>query len=172
MVLHAVLGGAIFALPFISKIYSILILFYGIYYVFKYKNNNHEALYVCGYIIGSELILRMTGGSVSYEFSKYCVIFFLLMGMYYKGFSKYAVPYWVFIVLLIPGIVVSMISLDYDIALRKSIAFNISGPVCLAIASIYMYNRKITINQISTIILNMGLPVVSCAVYLIFIHQA
>lgn len=165
---HALLGAAIYALPFLSKIYAISILFFGIYYIFKYKNNNHEALYVCAYVVGSEVILRMTGGNPLYEFSKYAVILFMLMGMYYKGFSKYAVPYWVFIVLLIPGIVVSMISLDYDLALRKSIAFNISGPVCLATAAIYMYNRRITIDQLNTLILNLGLPVISCAVYLIF----
>ncbi len=167
VIFHAILGVAIYAIPFLSKIYAVAIIFVGIYYVFKYKNNNHEVLYVCGYIVGSEVILRMTDGNLLYEFSKYGVIVFMLMGMYYKGFSKYAVPYWIFIVLLIPGVVVSMISLDYDVALRKSIAFNISGPVSLAIAALYMYSRKITISQINTIVLNMGLPVITCAVYLI-----
>lgn len=165
---HALLGVAIFIVPFLSKIYGLAIFFVGLYYVFKYKNKDQEALYVCAYFVGSEVILRMTAGNLLYEYSKYSVIFFILMGMYYRGFSKYAVSYWVYMVLLIPGVVVSMISLDYDLALRKSIAFNISGPLCLGISALYMYNRRVTLEQINKIVLMLGLPVITCAVYLFF----
>ncbi len=51
---------------------------------------------------------------------------------------------------------------------RKTIAFNISGAVCLGIASIYAYNRKITISEINNLLLVMGLPIISCATYIFF----
>jgi hypothetical protein len=56
--------------------------------------------------------------------------------------------------------------LDFDTNIRKAIAFNISGPVCLGVASLYTYRRKISLDQMNDIILSMGLPIIACMVYL------
>jgi hypothetical protein len=48
----------------------------------------------------------------------------------------------------------------FDTNIRKAIAFNISGPVCLGLASLYTFRRKMTLEQIMTL-LSMGLPIVS-----------
>ncbi len=109
----------------------------------------------------------MTGGTILYEFSKYGVMIFLLLGMFYSGFSKNAVPFWIYLLLLIPGVLVATETLNLQTDMRKSIAFNISGPVCLGIAAIYNYNRKVTFSQVNNILLTLGLPVVTTAVYLI-----
>ncbi|WP_235921921.1 O-antigen ligase family protein [Flavobacterium phycosphaerae] len=92
---------------------------------------------------------------------------FLLLGMFYSGFSKNAVPFWIYLLLLIPGVLVATETLNLQTDMRKSIAFNISGPVCLGIAAIYNYNRKVTFSQVNNILLTLGLPVVTTAVYLI-----
>jgi len=168
VLVHVAIGGIVFYVPFISKIYGYVIIFTGLYYVSKTRNENNEVLYVCAYIVGSEVLLRMTEGNPVYEFSKYGVIFFILMGMYYKGFSKHAIPYWIFLVLLIPSIVISTQVLDFDAELRKSISFNISGPLCLGISSLYMYNRRVTIEQLNNVLILMGLPIIGMTVYLIF----
>jgi hypothetical protein len=87
--------------------------------------------------------------------------------MYFSGFSKNALPYWIFLILLIPGVVIATAVLNFDTEIRKTIAFNISGPVCLSLASIYCYQRVISFNQINKILLFCGLPIVSMVVYLI-----
>jgi hypothetical protein len=110
----------------------------------------------------------MTGGNITYEFSKYEVMIFLFLGMYYKGFSRGAIPYWLFLLLLVPGVVMTGFVLDYDSDIKNSIAFNISGPVCLAFSALYTYRRKIALEQINNILLCIGLPIISCTVYLIF----
>ncbi|WP_413999252.1 O-antigen ligase family protein [Flavobacterium sp. W1B] len=165
---HIGIGLVIFLFPFLSKVYGFSILFLGAYIIIKKQNKNQEALLVAAYLVGSEVFLRMTGGSISYEFSKYGVMIFLFMGMYYSGFSKAAVPYWIYLVLLIPGIVISTFVLNFDTNIRTTIAFNISGPVCLGVASIYTYRRKITLERMNDILLCIGLPIVSCMVYLTF----
>jgi hypothetical protein len=45
--------------------------------------------------------------------------------------------------------------------------FNISGPVCLGVSSIYCYNRKIGFSQVNNILLALGLPIISTVSYLI-----
>ncbi|MFV8464677.1 O-antigen ligase family protein [Flavobacterium sp. LB1P62] len=163
---HVIIGALGYVLPFTTKIYGYSIFIFGAYYIIKKQNRNNEALIVAAYVVGSEVFLRMTGGNPLYEISKYGVIVFLFMGMYFSGFSKGATPYWLFLLLLIPGVVLSTFVLDFDTNIRKAIAFNISGPVCLGVASLYTYRRKMALDQINDIILSMGLPIITCMVYL------
>lgn len=163
---HVILGAMVYAVPFVSKIYGYFIFIFGIYYVIKNQNRNNEALVAAAYIVGSEVFLRMTDGNPLYEISKYGVMIFVFIGMYFSGFSKGAAPYWSFLLLLVPSIVISTFELDLGTNIRKAIAFNISGPVCLGIASLYTYRRRIPLEDTNSILLSMGLPIVSCMVYL------
>jgi hypothetical protein len=165
---HAVLGFLVYLVPFVSKIYGYAIFIVGFYYVIKTQNRNNEALIAAAYVVGSEVFLRMTGGNPLYEISKYGVMVFVFMGMYYSGFSKSATPYWIFLLLLVPSVVLTTFVLNFETNLKNTIAFNISGPVCLGVASIYTYRRKIPLNQMNSILLSIGLPIVSCMVYLTF----
>jgi hypothetical protein len=163
---HVFIGVVIYLVPFTAKLYGYSIFILGCYFVIKNQNRNNEALMAAAYITGSEVLLRMTGGTISYEFSKYGVVIFVFIGMYFSGFSKRAIPYWVFLLLLVPGVVISTFVLDFDTNIRTTIAFNISGPVCLAVASLYTYRRKIALEQVNNILLIIGLPIISCVVYL------
>ena len=165
---HILIGIIIFGFQGFSKIYSALILFGGLYFVIKTRNKNNEALLAAAYIVGSEVFLRMTNGNPNHEFSKYGVILFLTVGMLYSGFSKNALPYWIFLLLLIPGIVIGTQTLNLTtLDIRKTISFNISGSIALGFASLYCYNRKISYQEVNNLLLVMGLPIVSCTMYLI-----
>ena len=165
---HVVIGALGFLLPFTAKIYGYSIFIFGVYYIIKKQNRNNEALIAAAYVVGSEVFLRMTGGNPLYEISKYGVMVFILIGMYYSGFSKGAVPYWIFLLLLVPSVVISVFVLNFDTDIRKAIAFNISGPVCLGLASLYTFRRKMALEEINRILLSMGLPIITCMVYLTF----
>jgi hypothetical protein len=166
VLLHVLIGVAIYSNLFLSKIYSLLLFVLGLYFVVKTKNRNNEVLYASAYIVGSEVFLRMTDGNPNHEFAKYGIMVFLLIGMVYSGISKNAVPYWIYLLLLIPGVLVGVYALDYGANIRKAIAFNISGAVCLGVASLYTFNKKIKIKEINNLLLIMGLPIISCATYL------
>jgi hypothetical protein len=167
VILHVIIGIAIYIFPFFAKIYGLLIIIIGFIFVVLNKNNNNQVLIVAAYIVGSEAMLRMTSGTISYEFSKYGVILFCILGMYFSGFSKNAIPFWIYILLLLPGLVIATDTLNYATDIRKTIAFNISGPICLGIASIYTYQRNITFKTFNQVFLSCGLPIISTIVYLI-----
>ena len=163
---HVLIGVLGFAIPFTTKIYGYSIFILGVFYIIKNQNRNNEALIAAAYVVGSEVFLRMTDGNPLYEISKYGVIVFIFMGMFYSGFARGAAPYWIFLLLLIPSVIISTVTLNFDTDIRKAIAFNISGPVCLGFASLYTYRRKVTLEEINTILLSIGLPIISCMVYL------
>lgn len=165
---HAALGFLVYLFPFVAKIYGYAIFIAGALYVIKKQNKHNEALIAAAYVVGSEVFLRMTGGNPLYEISKYGVMVFIFMGMYFSGFSKSATPYWIFLLMLVPSVVLTTFVLNFETNIKNAIAFNISGPVCLGVASIYTYRRKISLDQMNSIILSMGLPIVTCMVYLTF----
>lgn len=164
--LHAFLGFVFFLLPFLSKVYGIAILLFGIYYIVQSKNKNNEALLMAAYAISAEIILRMTGGAFVNEYGKYLVMLFLFLGMLYAGFSRSALVYWLFLFFLVPSVVLSTITLDITTDVKKAIVFNISGPVCLGIAAIYCFKRQISFQRLVAVVTAFSLPLLCLITYL------
>lgn len=167
IIVHIAIGFVIFLIPFLAKLYTLLIIVFGVIMMLRTKNRNNEALLICCYIVGVEVFLRMTGGNPLHELSKYLVVFFMLFGMFYKGFSKNSFIYVFFLLLLIPGIIIGANAHSFDTDVRKIIAFNISGPVCLGIAAIYCYQRVVTKDEIYKMLIYIGLPIISMTIYLL-----
>ena len=167
VILHVAIGAAVYLEPAISKLYGLLIVPIGMYYVIINRNKNNEVLFVTAYIVGSEVFLRMTGGNLIYEFAKYSIIIFVIVGMTYDGLSKNAVAYWIYLLLLLPGVVIATQALDHDTEIRKTISFNISGPLCLGLTALYTFGKKVTLEQLNSILLYIAMPIICCTVYLI-----
>ncbi|RXM43958.1 O-antigen ligase [Flavobacterium sp. YO64] len=166
ILVHVIIALMVFVLPFLSMLYAFLIPVVGLFVVFRSKNKNNEVLYVSAYLICVEVFLRMTGGNFSNEYVKMLVVFFMLTGMFYSTVSTKSFVYFFYLLLLIPGIFVSVSTADLNIDIKKALVFNLSGPVCLAVSSIYMFKRKILFKDLQNIILVMGLPIISTVVYL------
>jgi hypothetical protein len=141
-------------------------LLFFLFHILVKGNKNNEALMAAAYISGGEVFYRMTGGMLFYETGKYSVIIFLVLGMFYKGTSSKTVPYWIYLLILIPGIVIASITLDYDVVFRKAIAFNLSGPVCLGVAALYCYYKKIQKAAFNRVMLMILLPMLAHMTFL------
>jgi len=166
ILVHLGIGAGVFVLPFLSKLYAILIVVVGFRYVVRTKNTNNEALYVAAYVVGAEVFLRMTQGNFFEQYAKYVVMAVLILGMLYRGISKHSWIYAVFGLLLVPGVILSFFSLNYDTDIRKAITFNIVGPVTLMVSAIYCYQRKITFKQVLNIIDLLAYPLMATLVYM------
>jgi hypothetical protein len=172
LLIHAVIAVAVFALPFLSKIYALVIPVVGFFIVYRTKNANNEVLIVAAYLVGVEVFLRMTGGNFNNEFVKVNVIFFMMLGMIYSNFSTNAFIYWFFLILLIPAILITSTAFNPSIDIKKSLVFNLSGPLCLAISSIYMFKRRILFTDLQNVLIAMGLPILSTTVYLFLFNPS
>jgi len=166
LLLHMVMAFAIYLFRPISFLLANGILLFWLIYILQNKNKNNEALMAAAYVAGSEVYFRMTDGMIFYETGKYMIIIFLLVGMFFKGTSSKTVPYWLFILMMVPGILVSAINISYGAEFRKLVAFNLSGPVCLGIVAVYCYYKKIKKSDFEKVILMLLLPLISNMFYL------
>lgn len=166
VIIHVLIGLAIFFVPPISKVYAVTIILVGFRYVILRKNANNEALYVAAYIVGAEVFLRMTQGIIFEQYAKYGVMGILIIGMFFRGFSKNAIMYWIFGLLLLPGVIYGFFTLNFETDIRKAITFNIIGPITLMICAIYCYQRRISFQQIKNIIDMLAYPLMATLVYM------
>ena len=172
LALHVGLAVVLFFIPFLSKIYALLIAVMGVYYIISKNNQNNEVFYVSAYLVGAEVFLRMTGGNLNNEYVKTIVSLLMLLGFVLSGFSKNSIVYWLYFLLLIPGIIVTMSNQNLDFEIRKAITFNISGPVCLGLCALYCYQRTISYNQLHNGLIFLGLPIVSTLTYLLLYNPS
>ncbi|MCF8272817.1 MAG: O-antigen ligase family protein [Flavobacteriaceae bacterium] len=168
LIFHVVLAIGVYLFRPLALAYFLLITVFFSYKILM-ASKAYKSFYVliaCAYIVGSEVFLRMNGGTFFYEASKYLVIVFVLIGLFSNSFSNKSLIYLVYILLLIPGIFVAVSDMGFETNIRKAIAFNLSGPICLGITAVFCYKRSISFNQIKIILLALLLPLISMTVYL------
>ncbi|CAM4098199.1 O-antigen ligase family protein [Gillisia limnaea] len=162
-----------FGLAFLIYLYrpaSAFIMFgvlaYFLFITIQNENRNNEALMGAAYIAGAEVFFRQTDAMVFYETGKYMVIVFLVIGMFFKGTSSKTVPFWTYLLILFPGVIIGALSMSYDAPVRNQIAFNLSGPVALGVSALYCYYKKIKKEDFQKVILMLLLPLISQMFYL------
>lgn len=157
--IHLVIGFIATILP-IGKIYTLLIIVTGIIIILITRNKNEEALYLLSYLVGVEIFIRAINGAILYETGKYGLILFSLLGIFLgpiKG--KISISLLIYILLLSIGIMFTQVPPGESI--RKAIAFNLSGPISLAIFALYCNFRHITIKELNQLLFFLLLPIFS-----------
>lgn len=168
VIFHVLIGFAIFTFLPLSYVYSFGILVFFILKIISKPNNPFVVLQAAAYIMAAEVFLRMTGGLILYETGKYAVILFVIFGLYFHNFHKSAYIYIIYILLLIPGILVTYMDISYETNFRTTILFNLSGPLCLFASALFCYQREVKLSQYLRLIDTMVLPIIAMTVYLFF----
>ena len=151
----------------ILKQFWVLIIGFFIFIITFKKNKNEEALYLASYLVGAEVFIRMSDGFLLYETGKYGIILFSLLGIIWGPVKqKTSISFLVYVLFLVIGIVFTQVPLGES--LRKSIAFNLSGPISLGFFALYCYKRTITILQLKELLFVCLLPVFSIISFVYF----
>lgn len=165
ILLHLLLGVIIYMFRPLSFGYSALILILGTFFIIINKNKGNEALFWAAYVVAAEVFLRMTKGNIGNEFAKYCVIIFMILGIYFRGISKKSLIYFFFLILLIPGLIYGAIEISFEAEFRKVVAFNLLGAICLGISCLYLTERKVTFSDFDKLTRWMLYPIVTMTLY-------
>lgn len=132
---------------FFATYYAIGVFIVGILLLIHNKNPV-RVMYLCAYIVGAELIWRSTEAGVFYEFGKYSIIVLLILSMLkwnlFPLSNKWPITYFI---LLLPSIFLLPF---FD---RQIISFYLSGPLLLAVSTMYFSAVYINRDQIKKILL-------------------
>jgi hypothetical protein len=166
LVLNIGLAMSMLISPKLSEVYSILIVFYGIYKIMAKKNSDGSAHIFAAYSVGIEVLFRMNSGGFSYEWGKYAVVLFLVLGILVGAKKKIPFIFIALILLLLPSIMyVDFGSFDMS---RQMVSFNLSGPITLGVAAIYFYRRRIPLPQFRRTLLAMLYPIAAMSIFVYF----
>lgn len=172
VIAHLIAAILIVAVPFLIKPIFYVITGYFLYRILSNADRNNEVLLACTYLATFEVILRMTNALFFYEMIKYLIISFTAIGIFYRGFSLKSMPFVIYLLLLVPSIIIASQNIPLGESLRRAVAFNLSGPVCLGIVALYCYQRKITSQRLTQIIkLAIG-PLVMLTTYLFLVSPS
>ena len=165
--IHCLVGLILWKFSFVSTYISLIIILIGSYVILnKPDPKGHFPLIFSAYIVGFEVLLRMTEARVFWEFGKYAVILFFILGFIRnKTKRKVHLPILIYFILLLPSIF--LLPLESFNQWRQSVTFNLSGPACLLISTQYMYNTNLTVDDIKKILLCSLLPIFSMAIFVI-----
>lgn len=168
IVLHIILGVLINQIPSFSALYFTIVCGFFIFNIIIAQKHDKTmwVLFGCAYIAAAESLFRMTGGGLFYEFSKYFIILLMLIGMFFNGISGKAYPYFIYLILMVPAVLVASINLGYDLNFRTSVAFVLSGPVCLGVSALYCYDKRLNQEQLLQIVACMSFPLISMTTHL------
>ncbi len=158
--IHALLGIVAAVVSPVAKVWGIVPFLLGLYYIHKSRNRNNEAAIWAAYYVGLEVMLRMTGGFVTYEFGKYAVIILLGYGLIKerKFYSRNITWIVAILILLIPGM---LITFTWSDRISKDILFNASGMLALCASALYFYKRPVREGNYKQILSSMILPIVA-----------
>lgn len=147
--------------------YMIAVFVYFCWQIISKKNKELNVLLACAYFMGAEVFFRMTKAFIFYETGKYAIMLFSIMGIFFLGFKKNAFPYVLYLLFLLPGVLVSYDSIAYDSNFRTSVLFNLSGPLCLCLASVFIFGRSITFVNFLKVLDYIVYPLISMSIYVV-----
>ena len=164
ILLHVLIGALAISRPFVLVFSSLLLL--GFFEIISSKNKPNQAIYWCAYAMSAEVLFRMAGGAIFHEYIKYLCILFLIAGLLIQKIKNRISPqYLIYIYLLLISIVFAQ--QESFNTFRQEVSFNLSGPILLGIASIYLYKKVFSIIQILELLKISLLPIISALTYLL-----
>lgn len=139
---HLLLGAMMKFAPSLVSYYFVGIVALGLLLVVVTGDKDYTAGFFALYVIGFELMYRMTGSVLFYEMGKYSAIAILFVGILIRR-GKGLHP----IFLLLLGLLLPAIFLSSDPEpgrAREMVMFNMSGPLSLLFSAAYFYRKPIT----------------------------
>lgn len=126
---------------------------------------------VAAYIVGAEVLWRMTGTPIFWEFGKYATILILALSIRHVSFRDRGGLPFLYLALLVPATLVTIMSPEYDLSivrLRKVLSFNLSGPLATAVCIVFFSRIRVTETQLHRILFSLLAPIFGVVTVIMF----
>lgn len=147
--------------PQVATLHALITFGVGVWMAIFSRKPSNVAI-TAAYIMGCEVLWRMTNAVVFWEFGKYAVVFLLGIGLIrIRKWKSIGFPV-VFFALLLVSIPLTLTGTSLSSA-RDQISFNLSGPLSLAISVIFFAQISLTWEDRERLIWVVAAPLVGIA---------
>ena len=163
ILLHVLLGVLVFFIESAAVVHVALCILAIV--IISSRGNKTNTLIVAAYIVGAELLWRVTESNPLHELAKYAVAFaFLLCALRDK---KLKIPQSMFLigVFMFVAVPQPLFAYNFDYA-RQVLSFYLSAYVMLVVAGSVLYEHRLSQREITQVLLVTLLPIISLGVLL------
>lgn len=167
LLLHMPLALLMSQYPTVAGVHAVSCLLIGMVWATSGASLDRLAN-VAAYIVGAEVLWRMTRAPVFWESGKYAVAVILLLGIQRTRPLKATNFPIIFFALLVPSVLLtisSKASLDW---IRQEISFNLSGPLALAVCAAFFSRVQLTTAQVQRMLIAFLSPLVGIIAVVLF----
>lgn len=165
VVLHFLVGALLFLVPVLATPFAALVVLRALWLGIESRRVD-DLVTAIGYVVGSEVLLRMTGARVPWEAGKYLVVILAACAVarLVRGpFSLLPVTYFA---LLLPAAAVTITAMELPEA-REAFASYLLGPLSLAAVALVCLRLSADRESLARLLWAIILPVVTMATYML-----
>lgn len=165
--LHLPLGVLLYSSSALALLHPLIVFFLGLRWALRKHTPLIKVAYVCAYIIGAEVLWRMAGSPIFWEFGKYGTLALMFTALFVRSlFSIPKFPLFYF-VLLIPGCLLTFFTFTLS-QTRDLISGTMSGPLLLFVCCWFFSNLKVTPVELRRLLVILIIPIVTIACTTLF----
>jgi O-antigen ligase len=163
---HVPLALLIREYPMIGFVHALVTLAFALWWT-AFRTRPELVGYAGAYITGAEVLWRMTGTPIFWEFGKYAAVAIFLVSIVVRRRLKAPVLPLLYFALLLPSIVLVAGSMSFETA-RQQLSFNLSGPLALMVSAWFFSGIELSRHKILKLFSALIGPVVGVASLALF----
>lgn len=165
--LHIPLGLLLYNLGFWGLLHPFIVFFLGLYYAIRKNEKLEQVALVVAYLVGAEVLWRMAGLPIFWEFGKYAAVVIMFIALVRR--ENWKIPKFplFYLIFLIPACFLTLLTNSLGDA-RAKLSFNMSGPLLLFISCWFFSYLRINSTQLKKILIIATVPIVSIGVVTLF----
>lgn len=161
LLLHIPMALLLKDVKILSTVHALVVL--GVGLVLALSNApTRWVVYTLGYIVGSEILWRMTKSIILWELGKYAVI--LVIAITFWRIRNFRIPQLplIYLLMLAPSSVMVLVELGFSAA-REELSFNLSGPTALLACACFFSNVRLNQKQLQYLLIAIIAPTIGIA---------
>ena len=123
--------------------------------------------FVVAYVVGAEVLWRMTGADIFWEFGKYAAATICLVAILRRRQWQGPTPMLVYFVILLPSTAMTVMNEEWSTA-QQQISFSLSGPFALAVCAWFFFHLKLTRKQLRQLFAALIAPIIGVGIVALF----
>lgn len=159
--LHVPLAMVMGRVPAVSTAHALLTLAIGLVWAASGWRPERIAL-VAAYVTGAEVLWRMTGAAIYWEFGKYATILLFLVALLRSGRVKPPRAILLYLLLLLPAVFLTFAGSTSEVA-REQTSYNLSGPLALMVSVWFCSGLRLSREGVARILTSLLAPIVGVA---------